>query len=97
MDERRGFFARCSSLVRWLLFLLLVSAAAAVVFRYVLTTQLDERIRKHIESQFADHYPDLDVKIQSARRVAGKGIEIRVLTIASNVEGTEQEGAANAN
>ena len=89
MDERRGFIARFSSLVRWLLFLLLVSAAAAVVFRHVVTTQLDEQIRKHIESQFAGHYPDLDVKIQSARRVAGKGIEIRHLTIASNVEGTE--------
>ena len=89
MTERRGIIARCSSLMKWGLFLLLVSAAAAVILRHVMTSQLDEKIRQHVESQFAEHYPDLDVKVQSAQRIAGKGIEIRGLKIASNSEGTE--------
>ncbi len=89
MEEKRGLLSRLSGAVRWLLLLLLVSAAGAVIFRHVVTTQLDERIRQHLESQFAQHYVDLEVKIQSARRIVGKGIEIRHLSIASNTEGTE--------
>ena len=90
MEERRGLISRFSSLVRWLLFLLLVSVAAGSrvsAHGDNATGRADSK--PHRVAVCMTHYPDLEVKIQSARRVAGKGIEIRGLSISSNVEGTE--------
>ncbi len=81
MAEPRGLFARFASFVRWWLLALLVCAAGLVVGRQFLAGQLDEQIRVRVESLVADHYPQLDVRVAAARRLAGQGIEIRGLSI----------------
>ncbi len=50
--------------------------------RYLAYDRLDEEIRSRIEAKFRDHYHGLKVSVKSARRVPGRGIEIRGLTIA---------------
>jgi hypothetical protein len=85
MSEQRGLFARLSGFVRWWLLALLVCAAGLVVGRQFLAAQLDEQIRARVESLVADHYPHLEVRVAAARRLEGRGIEIRGFSIRSNV------------
>ncbi len=77
MPEQRGLITRVSSFMRWLLLAVLVCAAGLVVGRQFLSAQLDEQIRVHVERLFAEHYKSLDVRVEAARRIEGKGIEIR--------------------
>ncbi|MHB0955942.1 MAG: hypothetical protein ACYC0X_06125 [Pirellulaceae bacterium] len=83
MPEQRGLIARLSSFVRWLLLALLVCAAGVVVGRQFLSAQLDEQIRAHVERLFAEHYRSLEVHVDAARRIEGKGIEIRGFSMRS--------------
>ncbi len=43
--------------------------------------RMDEEIRQRIEARFAEKYPNLKVRIRSARLVPGEGIEIRGLSL----------------
>src|SRR3954468_23577822 len=73
------------SVLHWFCVRLLIAAVILALgyfgYRYVLTDQLDEQIRQKIEAKFRAHYQDLLVTVESARRIAGEGIEIRGLTI----------------
>ncbi|MFO7907599.1 MAG: AsmA-like C-terminal region-containing protein [Planctomycetota bacterium] len=88
MGERPGLLTRLNSYVRWLLFALLVCAAGAMVCRQVVINWLDDAIRARLQSMVAAHYPDMDVRIQGARRIEGRGIEIRGLSISTLHEET---------
>jgi hypothetical protein len=81
MVEQRGLFARLTSFVRWWLLALLVCAAGLVMGWHFLAGQLDEQIRARVERLIAGHYPHLDVRVAAARRLAGKGIELRGLSL----------------
>ena len=86
MQEQRGVRARLGSFVRWLLLAVLVCAAAAVVCRQLIIAQLDEQIRLRVQAMFAEHYRDMDVRIQAARRIEGQGIELRGFTLSAQGE-----------
>ncbi len=88
MQNDRGLRTRLGSLMRWLLFAMLVCAAGFVVCRQIIIGRLDEEIRVRLESKIAAHYKDMEVRIQSVRRIEGKGIEVRGLSIRSLHEGT---------
>jgi hypothetical protein len=47
---------------------------------------VDNEIRRHVEQRFNDHYDEYQVRVQSARLVDNKGIEIRGLTITARDE-----------
>ncbi len=81
MRAVRKLVSRICSWGRWLLMALLVCAAVGVMFRQVLLAQLDERIRDHVESMIASHYVGFDVHLQAARRIEGRGIELRGLVL----------------
>jgi hypothetical protein len=83
MSQPRGIKSRISSLLRQLFLMLLVSAAFFVVGRHLVALQLDKQIRTQVLTRLAQHYPDLVVQIESARRIVGRGIEIRGLSIKS--------------
>jgi hypothetical protein len=64
--------------------LAVLAALAAAVFvagKYYLVDRLNEEIRARVESQLAEHYRGLGVSIDSARRIAGEGIELRGVEI----------------
>lgn len=83
MPRQRGIRERLTSFARWALLAVLVCAAGLVVGRQFLAAQLDEQIRVHVERMFAEHYRKLDVHVEAARRIEGKGIEIRGLSLRS--------------
>ena len=60
--------------VRWLAMLALLLAALFVAGRYVLFDELDEQIRAHIETMLKSQFDGCQVQVQSARRIAGKGV-----------------------
>jgi hypothetical protein len=62
--------------------LALLVAAGVIAAKYVLSERLDEGIRACVETELRKNYPGLDVRVKSARRVQGKGIEIRGVSIA---------------
>jgi hypothetical protein len=82
----RGLLADAGDYLRWLLLLLLVTASGALAGLYLIQTRLDDEIRRHLESKFRNHYPDLLVTVKSARRLPQGGIEVRGLSIAQPAE-----------
>lgn len=68
----------CWSSCKWGSLLLLVGAAAGVLFFY---PRLDDEVRRRVEARIAEQYPELTVSIRSARFLAGQGIEVRGLSI----------------
>ena len=78
---KRGLLSAINDFLRWLLFVVLVTAAAAALVLYVVQVRLDEEIRSRIESRFQANYPQLRVTVQSARRISGVGIEIRGIRV----------------
>ncbi|MCE9524652.1 MAG: AsmA-like C-terminal region-containing protein, partial [Planctomycetales bacterium] len=61
--------------------LALLVAAGVIAAKYVFSERLDEGIRSRIEAELRRNYPALEVHVKAARRVQGKGIEIRGLVI----------------
>ena len=86
MQEKRGLLARLGSFGRWLLLAVLVCAAGLVVCRQLVIAQLDEQIRLRVQAMFAEHYRDMDVRIQAARRIEGQGIELRGFSLSAHGE-----------
>ena len=86
-----GVLARLSRLGRWLLLTVLVGAAGGVICRHLVLTHLDEQIRVRVEGLFAAHYRDMVVQIEAARRVEGKGIEVRGFSLRSRAADASDE------
>lgn len=86
MAERRTLADRFRGLIRWLLIAALVCAAVIVVGRHFIATQLDTQIRAQVEQLLAARYPELSVRVRSAQRLVGRGIELRGVSIVSRNE-----------
>ncbi len=69
---------RCWTIFKSCLALTLVGGVVAGVLLYL---RMDEELRARIEAKFASKYPNLTVRVRSARLLAGEGIEIRGLSI----------------
>ncbi|MFN0021033.1 MAG: hypothetical protein ACKVP0_22470 [Pirellulaceae bacterium] len=61
--------------------LALLVAAGVIAAKYVFSERLDEGIRSRVEAELRRNYPGLEVHVKAARRIQGKGIEIRGLVI----------------
>lgn len=68
----------CWFVFKWCLALVLVFALAVGFYLY---NHVDEELRRHVEEKFARHYPKLKVKVRSAARIDGEGIEVRGLSV----------------
>ncbi|MGH7137161.1 MAG: hypothetical protein ACREHD_15575, partial [Pirellulales bacterium] len=71
--------------------MLLVAVAAAVGVP-LFYQRFDEEVRRRVEAKIAAHYPNLMVSVRAARFLAGKGIEIRGVSIFEpNISGPTAE------
>lgn len=64
--------------------LALLAGVAALVLgavKYYWYDRLDEQVRRHVEKVLLDRYPDLEITVKSARRIAGRGLEIRGIRV----------------
>lgn len=80
--KRKGLVAQLGDFLRWMLLLALVTITFASLGLYFVHSRLDEEIRLHVEHKFQSHYPHLIVKLRSAHRVKGSGVELRGLSLA---------------
>ena len=79
--------------LRWLAMLTLLLAAIFVAGRYVLFDELDEQIRAHIETLLKSHFDGCQVQVDSARRIAGKGVLVEGVSIkTSSANGNSPQG-----
>ena len=69
-----GLAVRLQRAVTRLATLALLVAAGIIAAKYVISERLDEGIRARVETELRKNYPDLDVRVKSARRVQGKEI-----------------------
>ncbi len=74
----RSLFKFVWFLVKWGLVPGVIAAAIAIPYLY---RQIDEGIRSEVEGRFASHYSGLSVRVRSAARVEGRGVEVRGLSI----------------
>lgn len=63
---------------KWGLAIVIIAGLVGIPWIY---RELDNEIRRQVESRFAAHYPDLLVSVHSARLVEGEGIHIKGLRI----------------
>lgn len=75
------FLSRLRRELRRLCVLVLVLAAVAVAAKYYGFNRLDEEIRARFEARLRANYPGLIVTVDSARRIEGRGIELRGVSI----------------
>lgn len=66
------------SLVSWILATLCVCAALAAIYYY---HRGDEELRRYLEQTIARRYPEVPLKIGSARLIHGEGIRLREVSI----------------
>ena len=79
--------------LRWLAMLTLLLAAVFVAGRYVLFDELDEQIRAHIETLLKSQFDSCQVQVESAHRIAGKGLLVEgVLIKTSAAESDSPQG-----
>jgi hypothetical protein len=79
---RRGLVASLGQFTRWLVSLSLFVAAVTALVLYLVQTRLDSEIRRHILWRFQSHYVEHQVEIGDVRRIEGRGIELRNVSIA---------------
>ena len=60
---------------------MLLTAVAAAVGVSLFYRCFDDEVRRRVEAKIAQHYPKLAVSVRAARLIAGKGVEIRGLSI----------------
>lgn len=60
---------------------MLLAAVAAAVGVSLFYRFFDDEVRRRVEAKIAQHYPELTVSVRAARLLAGRGIEIRGLSI----------------
>jgi hypothetical protein len=74
---------------KWTVVLAVVAGAVAA---FCLYRQINDQIRRCVETKFAQHYKDLKVSVRSAQLVEGKGIKVYDLSISDpNVAGPAAE------
>ena len=73
---------RLATELKRLVVMSVVVGLVLVAGKYYCFDRLDEEIRARLEGQLRDHYRGLAVSVQSARRMPGRGIEIRGIRIA---------------
>jgi hypothetical protein len=76
------FTARLCAETKRLVVLLVVLGLVAVAGKYYCYDRLNEEIRSRVETLLREHYRGLSVTVNSARRIAGQGVEIRGVRIA---------------
>ncbi len=70
----------------------MLAVVAGAVAAFCLYRQINDQIRRRVETKLAQHYKDLKVSIRSAQLVEGKGIKVYDLSISDpNVEGPAAE------
>src|SRR5687767_414353 len=72
---------RLGGFVKRLAVLALLVAALFVAAQYYCVDRLNEEIRLRVQEQLAGHYQGLAVSIDSARRIDGRGVELRGVVI----------------
>src|SRR3954471_24208750 len=66
----------CAELKR-LVLLTIIAGLLVIAAKYYGFDRLNEEIRAGVETQLRTHYQGLSVSVRSARRIAGRGVEIR--------------------
>src|SRR5688572_5325427 len=77
--------------VRRLGFLGLLAAVTLVALKYWGFSKLDDEVRDRVEERLRACYPELIVKVNSARRLEGRGIEVRGISLSLPVRGKKPE------
>ncbi|MCI0362030.1 MAG: AsmA-like C-terminal region-containing protein [Planctomycetaceae bacterium] len=80
-DPRPGPFGRLCGTFKTLAVLAVLGGAVFVAAKYYCADRLNEEIRLRVESQLREHYRGMAVSLYSARRLAGRGVELRGLAI----------------
>ena len=68
-------------LVKQLAVVALLGAAVFVAARYYGADRLNEEVRLRVEQQLREHYRGMGVSLYAARRIPGRGVELRGLEI----------------
>jgi len=82
------FFVRLRRTARRVGFLALLVAAGLVALKYWGIDRIDEEVRSRVEERLREQFPKLVVTVGAARRVQGKGIEVRSIRISEPARGT---------
>ena len=80
-DRRPGLFGRLCGTLKLLAVVAVLAAAVFVAAKYYCVDRLNEEIRLRVEQQLREHYQGMSVSLYSARRLAGRGVELRGLEI----------------
>src|SRR6476620_10069321 len=81
-DRKPCFGTRLCAELKRLILLSIIGGLVAIAAKYYGFDRLNEEIRAGVEAQLRSHYQGLSVRVRSARRIAGRGIEIRGVRIA---------------
>ncbi len=82
---RPGPFARMCGLLKALAIVAMLGAAVLVAAKYYFVDRLNEEIRLRVEQQLRDHYRGMGITLYAARRLPGRGVELRGLEIRDGV------------
>ena len=82
INSKPCFGARLCAELKRLVLLVVVGGLVVVAGKYYCFDRLDEEIRIRVQTLLRTHYEGLNVSVKSARRVAGRGVEIRGVRIA---------------
>jgi hypothetical protein len=81
---------RCVRSLRRLAVLALLLAVGGVALKYWSFDRIDDEVRRRVEQELAARFPHLAVRVKSARRVQGKGIEVRGIRLFAATSGQKQ-------
>lgn len=81
MTSRRSWMGRIMDVGFTVAILALLVGVLSIVTGRRLFDRLDEEIRARAEKHLAQHFPRLDVQVESARRREGKGLELERVTL----------------
>src|SRR5688572_17292084 len=86
-DRKPSLMCRLATELQRLLVVAVVVGLVLVAGKYYCFDRLDEEIRARFETQLREHYQDLAVSVKSARRIPGRGVELRGVRIAETGKG----------
>src|SRR6478672_8143671 len=81
-DKRPCFGTRLCAELKRLILLSIIVGLVVIAAKYYGFDRLNEEIRSQVETKLRNHYQGLTVTVRSARRMAGRGVEIRGIRIA---------------
>ncbi len=82
IDKKPCFGTRLCAELKRLILLSVIVGLVAIAAKYYGFDRLNEEIRSQVELRLRNHYQGLTVTVRSARRMAGRGVEIRGIRIA---------------